>query len=124
MASLQISRFDALSCIPVRNPIVLETWLDTGEILLTYPDIRRPWFMKFFQKISNSSDNMRMRKLQLDTLGTDVWNLVDGKSTVINIIDAFAARHRLYHKEAEVSVAQFLRELGRRGIIGMKQISG
>lgn len=123
MTSPQISRFDALSCIPVRNPAVLETRMDTGEILLTYLDIRKPWFMKFFQKISNSPDNMRMRKLHLDTLGTDVWNLLDGKSTVMDIIDAFAARHQLYHKEAEVSVAQFLRELGRRGIIGMKQVS-
>ncbi len=64
-----------------------------------------------------------MRKLHLDTLGTDAWNLVDGKSTVMGIIDAFATQHQLYHKEAEVSVTLFLRELGKRGILGMKQIS-
>jgi hypothetical protein len=49
---------------------------------------------------------------------------VDGKSTVMEIIDSFAGLHQLYHKEAEVSVIQFLRELGRRGIVGMKQNSG
>jgi hypothetical protein len=62
-----------------------------------------------------------MRKLQLDILGTGVWELVNGKSTVMEIIVSFAGHHQLYHKEAEVSVIQFLRELGRRGIIGMKQ---
>ena len=65
-----------------------------------------------------------MRKLQLDILGTEVWDLVDGKSTVMEIIDLFAKLHQLYHKEAEISVIQFLRELGRRGIVGMKQVTG
>jgi hypothetical protein len=64
-----------------------------------------------------------MRKIQLDILGTGVWDLVDGKSTVLEIIDSFAEVHRLYRREAEVSVIQFLRELGRREIVGMKQIS-
>ena len=64
----------------------------------------------------------RARKLQLDILGTCVWDLVDDNSTVMDIIAAFAELHQLYHKEAEISVIQFLRELGRRGIIGMKQV--
>jgi hypothetical protein len=117
----QLSRTDALSCIPVRNPLVLENRLDSGEMLLSYPETLRPWFSGILQRLKKKPDLRRLRKLQLDILGTGVWDLVDGKSTVMGIIDSFAGRHQLYHKEAEVSVIQFLRELGRRGIVGMKQ---
>jgi len=123
MKPQQLSRADALCCIPVRNPLVLENRLDTGEMLLSYPDTLKPWFADILQKIKKKSELRRMRKLQLDILGTGVWDLVDGKSTVMEIIDSFAGLHQLYRKEAEVSVIQFLRELGRREIVGMKQVN-
>jgi hypothetical protein len=118
----QLSRTSALRCIPVRNPMVLENRLDSGEMLLSYPQTLKPWFAGILRRIKKESELRQMRKLQLDILGTGVWELVDGKSTVMEIIDSFAGLHQLYHKEAEISVIQFLRELGRRGIIGMKQI--
>ena len=100
--------------------MVLENRLDSGEMLLSYPQTLKPWFAGILRRIKKESELRHMRKLQLDILGTGVWELVDGKSTVMEIIDSFAGRHQLYHKEAEISVIQFLRELGRRGIIGMK----
>jgi hypothetical protein len=120
----QLSRTDALCCIPVRNPLVLENRMDSGEMLLSYPETLRPWFAGILQRMKKKSELRRMKKLQLDILGTGVWDLVDDKSTVMEIIDSFAGMYQLYHKEAEVSVIQFLRELGRRGIVGMKQANG
>jgi hypothetical protein len=124
MKTPQLSRTDALCCIPVRNPLVLENRMDSGVMLLSYPETLRPWFANILQRMKKKSELRRMRKLQLDILGTGVWDLVDGKSTVMEIIDSFAGLYQLYHKEAEVSVIQFLRELGRRGIVGMKQANG
>lgn len=122
MKQQQLSRTDALCCIPVRNPLVLENRLDSGEMLLSYPETLKPWFVDILQR-KKKSELRRMRKIQLDILGAGVWDLVDGKSTVMKIIDSFAELHQLYRKEAEVSVIQFLRELGRREIVGMKQNS-
>jgi hypothetical protein len=124
MKTLQLSRTDALCCIPVRNPLVLENRMDSGVMLLSYPETLRPWFANILERMKKKSELRRMRKLQLDILGTGVWDLVDGKSTVMEIIDSFAGLYQLYHKEAEVSVIQFLRELGRRGFVGMKQANG
>jgi hypothetical protein len=45
---------------------------------------------------------------------------VDGKCSVRRIIKIFAETHRLDKKEAEVSVTQFIRELGRRGLLGLR----
>ncbi len=124
MKQKQFSRSDALCCIPVRNSQVLENRLDSGEILLSYPETLRPWFSSLILRMNKKAELRRMRKLQLDILGTGVWDLIDGKSTITEIIASFAKLHLLYHKEAEISVVQFLRELGRRGIVGMKQLNG
>jgi hypothetical protein len=59
--------------------------------------------------------------LQLDALGTAVWELLDGRRSVQQIIERFADTYSLHAKEAEVSVSQFLRELGRRELIGLRQ---
>jgi len=121
MKPAQLSRTDALCCIPIRNPMVVESRMDSGEILLSYTETLKPWFAGILRRMNKASEIRRTRKLQLDILGTGVWDLVDGKSTVMEIINSFAGIHQLYHKEAEVSVIQFLRELGRREIVGMKQ---
>ena len=60
------------------------------------------------------------RKLELDALGTQVWDLVNGRRSVRRLVREFAAAHKLPSREAEVAVTQFLRELGRRGLIGLK----
>jgi hypothetical protein len=53
-------------------------------------------------------------------LGTAVWDLIDGRLSVERLIKRFAHLYQLQSREAEMSVTQFLRELGRRGIIGMR----
>jgi hypothetical protein len=122
MKSQPFSRTDALGCIPIRNPQVVENHLESGEMILSYPETVSPWFANILKRIKITPENRPMRKLQLDILGTSVWTLVDNNTTVMDIIASFAGRHQLYPKEAEISVIQFLRELGRRGIIGMKQV--
>jgi len=53
-------------------------------------------------------------------LGTEVWELLDGGTRVRDVIRQFAARHSLHQREAELSVTRFLRELGKRGLIGLR----
>jgi hypothetical protein len=58
-------------------------------------------------------------KLQLDALGTAVWDMIDGERSLRRIVAAFAAAHQLEAREAEIAVTQFVRELGRRGLVGL-----
>jgi hypothetical protein len=115
-----ISRAEALQCTPVKNIDVRETRLDGGETLLTYTVTVRPWFVGLVKRLGGASDGTHLKKLQLDPLGTDVWDLVDGRRSVRSIVAQFAQIHRLHPKEAEVSVTVFLRELGKRGLVGLK----
>ena len=114
-----LSRTQALDCTPVKNTYVQVTRLDTGEVLLTYPATMRPWISGLIRRFGRPSEGDMTRKLQLDELGTTVWDLLDGEKTVRNIVVQFAEQYKLQHREAEVSVTQFLHSLGKRGLIGM-----
>lgn len=72
------------------------------------------------KRLGHAGPEQRFKKLQLDMLGTEVWGEIDGKRSVRQIRDRFADRHRVARREAEIAVTQFLRDLGRRGIIGMR----
>ena len=63
---------------------------------------------------------IQTKKLQLDKLGSEVWGLIDGHHTVHQIVRLFAQSHRLQLREAEISVSQYIRELGKRGLIGLR----
>jgi hypothetical protein len=114
-----LMRSDALGCTPLKNESVVEMRLDTGEMVLTYPVQLRPWIGRLFGRFSDNGTAGFARRLQLDTLGTQVWDLMDRRQSVDQLIDAFARMHQLQRREAEVSVTRFLYDLGRRGIIGI-----
>lgn len=115
-----LDRVAALRCKPVKSKMISEQRLDGGEVLIRYPVAVRPWMAKLMQRLGRPADAVQLRKLQLDSLGTAVWDLIDGKRSVKEIIQTFAVAYRLQPREAEVSVTRFVRELGRRGVIGLR----
>jgi len=115
-----ISRAEALDRIPVKNHQISENRLETGVILIQYPVTIRTFFAGLVRRFGGPEARVQMKKIELDELGTEVWGLLDGKRSVRQLIQLFAGSHRLEPKEAEVSVTQFIRELGRRGLVAMK----
>ncbi|MGW8301425.1 MAG: PqqD family protein [Desulfobacterales bacterium] len=115
-----ISRTEALDRIPVKNRQISENRLETGEIVIGYPVTMRPLFAGLAKRFGGQEVRTQIKKLQLDELGTSVWNLMDGHRSVRQLVKMFAETHQLETREAEVSVTQFVRELGRRGLIGMR----
>jgi hypothetical protein len=115
-----LSRAEALAAVPVKNTLITEQRMGNGELLLTYPSALRPWVAALLKRLGRPPVRPVPRKLQLDTLGSHVWSLLDGKCTVRQIVENLAQKYQLHPKEAEVSVTQFLRSLGQRGLIGMR----
>jgi len=114
------SREDALECTPIKNDGVEESRLENGELQLSYPVTSRPWLAGLARRLGRKPYETYLKKLQLDALGTEVWELMDGGTRVRDVIRLFAARHRLQQREAELAVTRFLRELGKRGLIGLR----
>jgi len=117
---VHLTRAEALTCTPVKNTRVGEARLETGEVLLTYPVRIRPWIANLIRRFGWGLKRVQSKKLHLDELGTAAWDLMDGRRSVRQIIQRFAKRYQLHPKEAEVAVTRFLRELGKRGLIGLK----
>ncbi len=59
------------------------------------------------------------RRVELDSIGTSVLDLCDGKRTVENIIELFAKNKQLSFREAQLAVGQFLPQLAERSIIAI-----
>lgn len=114
------SRPVALAYRPEKNSEVLEEELETGEIVLTYPLILRPWYLNLARRLGLQSKEPLARKLQLDEMGSLTWNLMDGNRSVQDLVNFVCRRYKLNKREAEVAMTGFLRELGRRGLIGLR----
>lgn len=111
----------ALACIPFHNDIASWNIQDTGEVLIHYPLPMRPFFKALLQKFNKQPLQNPTKKLQLDEMGSKVWLKIDGEKNLRSIIREFAEETSLTLQEAELSVTTFLRELGKRGLVGLDQ---
>jgi hypothetical protein len=102
----------------VKSQEVLEKKLENGEVLLTYPLILRPWFVNLASRLGLRSKGSLTRSLQLDEMGSLTWTLLDGERSVQDLVEFVCQRYKLNRREAEVAMTGFLRELGKRGLIG------
>ena len=116
----ELSRSEALRYSPVKSIEVREFHLENDLVEIHYPTTMRPWIAGLVKRLGRPPEKAQIKKLQLDILGTAVWKMIDGKRSVGQIVHAFAESHRLQTKEAEVAVTEFIRELGRRGLIGLR----
>jgi hypothetical protein len=115
------SRQRSLAMRPARNRLVREEVLGGGTIRLVYLSSYKPWFAGLARRVGAWDGSPLARKLDLDELGTFCWNLIDGHRSAKAIAEVLAGRYALPAREAELAVAAFLRELGRRGVIGVRE---
>jgi hypothetical protein len=113
-------REDALGCTPVKNRDVREERLPGGELVIHYSVAVRPWLASLARWMGAGTAPPRAAKLQLDLMGTEVWALLDGRTPLRAVAQRFAGRHQVGTREAEIAVAQFVRQLGRRGLVALR----
>jgi hypothetical protein len=122
----RFSRGDVLSAKPFRNPVI-EWELRTPEaktdaepagepeVVLQVPR-RQDRMGKMLNRFFEGPDR---RQVVLDELGTDVWQMCDGETSVEALILALAKKHKLERREVELSLTMYLRTLAKRGFIGL-----
>lgn len=114
-----LTRDQALACIPVKNNVINWDLLDSGLVQVEYVLVLKPFLQSIFKRFGNNPTDLPTRKLQLDALGSQVWQMIDGRRTTAQLIEEFARHHEISTQEAEQSITLFLRELGRRGLIAL-----
>lgn len=109
----KLTRKQALLARPVRNPALQWEQLDNGEVRIILPrrDDRIGKVLSVLFYVPKS------RPVSLDMVGASVWQLCDGEHTVEDIVEALRDEHRLHRREAEVSLTEFLKTLGKRHMV-------
>jgi hypothetical protein len=110
----------SMNLTPLRNRRITEQRSGDGMVIIRYPITLKPWIAKLLNRFGHSVNENRFKKLQLDDLGAEVWGMIDDARSVRQITRIFADTHRMPLRESEIAITQFLRDLGRRGIIGLK----
>ena len=108
-----IDRRAALGGIPVLMPGVELEDGDDGRITAVV-HLKRPdgFLARFMHPVSS-------RRIRLDEIGSFVLSRIDGRRTVMELIECFVGRYRINRREAELSVAEFLKSLVRRNVIAI-----
>ncbi|WP_022666048.1 PqqD family protein [Desulfospira joergensenii] len=116
-----MTRQDSLLCVPEKNSLVREKILESGDLVLSWPQEYRPFFLRVRRFLRKSAQKSFLRKIQLDLLGKDVWDLIDGKKNIRTIVKEFAQHHQVNPREAEISVTLFMKSLGEKGLIVIRE---
>jgi hypothetical protein len=109
----RLTRRQALSAWPVRNQAFEARRTREGETEITIPR-RNDWLGKLLAFLFFVP---RERKVVLEPIGSEVWDLCDGKHSVSEIAEALMKKHKLDRREAETSLSEYLRRLGRRRLV-------
>jgi len=111
---LNFTRDDVLKSMPVRNSLIKWNESEDRIVSLVVPQKNALW-VKIISKIFMLP---RSRVIVLDEVGSFVWALCDGHNSIDTIVRALCNRYKLTRKEAETSLLEYFRKLGKRGIIG------
>ncbi len=109
----RLSREHALQARPVRNPSLKWEAMDNGEVQVVLPR-RRDAMGKLLSSVFYVPPS---KPISLDVVGARVWQLCDGEHTVNDIAEALMEEHKLHRREAEVSLTEFLKMLGKRNMV-------
>lgn len=110
-----ISRSDALRVRPIRNPDLKWELNEEGKVVVVLPrrnDLKGK-LLTFFFPIPES------RPVVLDEVGSFVWQRCDGQHSMNQLVKGLCAEYKLNPREIQVSLAEYMRMLGRRGMIAV-----
>jgi len=111
--SMAVDRREAMASIPALVPGVLLETGDDGRVTAVVTS-RRP--TGFWARFMSPTVTKRIR---LDEIGTFVIRQIDGKCTVRELVERFVAAYKVNRREAELSLADFLKSLTQRNIIAI-----
>jgi hypothetical protein len=110
---IAIDRRQSLNGVPViNNGAIVATQAD-GRAMIRIPAGKAKGL------VSRLLPALPESRIRLDALGSFVLGLVDGKRSVMQIVRAFAEKYRVNGREAELSVADFLKTLTRKRVLSI-----
>lgn len=117
----KVTRAQMLGAIPVRNATVEWARESRDESRPNIALLRIPRRAdKFGNTIAKLFKLPEFRRLELDEIGSDVWEMCDGTVSVDALTKAICTKYRLNRRQAEASVTAYLKMLAERRLVGLK----
>jgi len=118
-----LSRSEFLRLRPMRNPSVEWKKDEEGKIRIIIPlkkraEERKKVASKREKFLSKLFPEPKEKRIQLDEIGSVVWELCDGERTAKEIVDHLCQKYKLLPREAEVPLSSYLNTLAKRGLVG------
>ena len=111
-----ISREQMLDSSVAVNPSLRVIRGEEGQVSLGVPMPPSP-LLRWFPRLAKASSGER--KVDLDEVGTFVWDMCDRETAVRQIIGRLTAEYKMNRKEAEVSLFAFLQTLAKKGLVSI-----
>ncbi|MFH1569135.1 MAG: PqqD family protein [Gemmatimonadota bacterium] len=103
-----------LSSRPTRNELLKWEKNEAGEARITV--VRQDnWKIRLLSRLFYIP---RERTITLDEVGTEVWQMCTGHTSVAQMIEGLRGKYQLDRKEAEVSLLSYLKTLGQKRFVG------
>ena len=104
----------SLCVVPMRNASVETLPSDVPGTLALQVTLRYGTFGRLLRKVLPVRPQ---RRYVLEGVGREVYEDIDNRATFEQLIDRFAARHRLTFFESRALLAQYYQLLAKRGLI-------
>ena len=110
----KISREAMFESKPTRNDLLEWEKTDDDEVTITMTRGDN-WKVRVLSKVFWIP---KQKTLVLDQIGTQVWEMCDGRTTVEAMIRRLSESHKLNEKEAEISLLAYLKKLAQKRLVG------
>ena len=108
------SRQQSLAARPTRHPQIDWRDADDGTVALRLPQSEAGTRRVVGALLAAPPS----RSIALDEIGSEIWRRCDGQNSVRDLIRFMMERYQFARKEADASVTTYLRQLGKRGLVG------
>jgi hypothetical protein len=114
----RLTREDSLGAVVVQNQRLRVERSAEGVITL-YAPFQAPPFIQRIARWFGAPARAGEAKIELDEIGSFVWDLCDGTRTVREMVAGLAEKYKLNRKEAEAALISFLRTLAGRNLVAI-----
>jgi len=114
----RLTREDSLGAVVVQNRR-LRVERNAEGIITLYAPFRAAPFIERMARWLGSPPRAGEAKIELDEVGSFVWDLCDGQRTVREMVSDLAGKYKLNRKEAEAGLTSFLRSLAGRNLVAI-----
>lgn len=114
----EVTREDSLGAVVHPNQRLRIERSADGVVTL-YAPFRSSAMVERLSRWLGGPDHAPEAKVELDEVGSFVWEMCDGRTTVREMIARLAEKYKLGRKEASASLTTFLRSLAQRNLVAV-----